>query len=141
MYWKKSKYAVTEKKAMEAAACSKFMNVLNGAGGCAFGAQIGVDRVPVFEWINAATGWNKTPEEYMAIGKRLQTLKQAFNVKHGIDPKSTKPNPRALGMPAMTEGANKNRTVEIDRMIEDYWRQFNWNTDTGRPSEAMMEFK
>ena len=141
MYWKKSKYAVTEKKAIEAAACSKFMNVLNGAGGCAFGAQIGVDRVPVFEWINAATGWTKTPEEYMAIGKRLQTLKQAFNVKHGIDPKSTKPNPRALGMPAMTEGANKNRTVNIDRMIEDYWRQFNWNTDTGRPSEEMMDFK
>ena len=140
MYRKKSKYKVTEKKAIEAAACSKFMNVLNGAGGCAFGAQIGVDRVPVFEWINAATGWNKTPEEYMTIGKRLQTLKQAFNIKHGIDPKSTKPNPRALGQPAMTEGANKNRTVNIDGMIKDYWRQFNWNTDTGKPSEELIDF-
>ncbi|RJP86893.1 MAG: aldehyde ferredoxin oxidoreductase [Desulfobacteraceae bacterium] len=139
MYLKRSKYQVTEKKAIEAAACSKFMNVLNGAGGCAFGAQIGVDRVPVFEWINAATGWNKTPEEYMAIGKRLQTLKQAFNVKHGIDPKSTKPSSRALGQPAMTEGANKHRTVNIDRMMADYWRQFNWNKDTGRPPEEVID--
>ena len=45
MYRKKSKYKVSEKKAIEAAACSKFMNVLNGAGGCAFGAQIGTDRI------------------------------------------------------------------------------------------------
>ena len=139
MYRKSSKYKVTEKKAIEAAACSKFMNVLNGAGGCAFGAQIGSDRFPIFEWLNAATGWEKGPEEYLEIGKRLQTLKQAFNVKHGIDPKSTKPNPRALGQPPMTQGANKNRTVDLDQMIEDYWRQFNWNTDTGRPPQDIIE--
>jgi aldehyde:ferredoxin oxidoreductase len=138
VYLKKSKYNVTQKKAIEAAACSKFMNVLNGAGGCAFGAQIGVDRVPIFEWINASTGWNKTPEEFMAIGKRLQTLKQAFNIKHGIDPKSTKPNPRALGRPAMKAGANKNRTVDIDQMIGDYWQQFGWDRTTGRPGDQAV---
>ncbi|MBC2716895.1 MAG: aldehyde ferredoxin oxidoreductase family protein [Desulfobacteraceae bacterium] len=135
MYRKKSKYKVTEKKAIHAAACSKFVNVLNGAGGCVFGAQIGVDRVPFFEWLNAATGWDKTPEEYMEIGKRLQTMKQAFNIKHGVDPKSTKPNPRALGQPPQAKGANKKRTVNVDKMIEDYWRQFGWNTRTGNPSD------
>jgi aldehyde:ferredoxin oxidoreductase len=137
VYRKSSKYKVTEKKAMEAAACSKFMNVLNGAGGCAFGAQIGVDRFPIFEWLNAATGWDKTPEEYMSIGKRLQTLKQAFNIKHGIDPKSTKPNPRALGQPSQSEGANKNRRVDIDKMVGDYWRQFNWDPQTGKPKDEV----
>jgi len=140
MYRKKSKYKVTEKKAIHAAACSKFVNVLNGAGGCVFGAQIGVDRVPFFEWLNAATGWNKTPADYLEIGKRLQTMKQAFNIKHGIDPKSTQPNPRALGQPVMTQGANKNRTVNLDKMISDYWGQFGWNPDTGKPSGEMMDF-
>ncbi len=140
MYRKKSKYKVTKKKAIHAAACSKFVNVLNGAGGCVFGAQIGVDRVPFFEWLNAATGWNKTPADYLEIGKRLQTMKQAFNIKHGIDPKSTKPNVRALGQPAMTQGANKNRTVDLDKMISDYWGQFGWNTNTGKPSETEINF-
>jgi aldehyde:ferredoxin oxidoreductase len=140
IYRKTSKYKVTEKKAVEAAACSKFMNVLNSAGGCAFGAQIGTDRFPIFEWLNAVTGWNKTPADYMEIGRRLQTMKQAFNIKHGIDPKSTKPNVRAVGQPPLTEGANKNRTVDIDQMIADYWRQFNWNTDTGKPPEEVMDF-
>jgi len=136
MYLKKSKYEVSDTKAAQAAACSKFINVLNGAGGCIFGAQIGVDRVPIFEWLNAATGWRKTPGEYLAIGKRLQTLKQAFNLKHGIEPKSTRPNPRALGDPPLVEGANRQRTIEIDRMIEDYWYQFGWSTRTGEPAPA-----
>ena len=140
MYRKKSKYKVTEKKAIHAAACSKFVNVLNGAGGCLFGSFIGTDRFPIFEWLNAATGWSKTPADYLEIGKRLQTMKQAFNIKHGIDPKSTKPNPRALGQPPLTQGANKNRTVNADKMISDYWGQFGWNTDTGKPSETMMDF-
>jgi aldehyde:ferredoxin oxidoreductase len=140
MYRKKSKYKATERKAIHAAACSKFINVLNGSGGCIFGAQIGLDRVPFFEWLNAATGWDKSPEEYMEIGKRLQALKQAFNIKHGIDPKSTKPNPRALGHPPMTEGANRKRKVDVDKMIEDYWQNFGWNTNTGKPNDEAMKF-
>lgn len=126
MYRKAGKYYVTGRKARAAAACSKFINVLNGAGGCAFGAYIGVDRMPVFEWLNAAAGWNKTPHEYMDMGARLQVMKLAFNQKHGIDPKSFRPNPRALGEPAMTRGANAGRKVDIDRMSRKYWKQFRW---------------
>jgi aldehyde:ferredoxin oxidoreductase len=126
MYRKAGKYYVTKRKARAAAACSKFINVLNGAGGCAFGAYIGVDRMPVFEWLNAATGWNKTPHEYMDMGARLQVMKLAFNQKHGIDPKSFRPNPRALGEPAMTRGANAGRKVDVDRMSRKYWKQFRW---------------
>jgi hypothetical protein len=58
----------------------------------------------------------------MAIGKQLQTLKQAINIKHSIDPKSKKPNPRTPGQPTQSEGANKNRTINIDRRIEQYRR-------------------
>jgi aldehyde:ferredoxin oxidoreductase len=141
MYRKSSKYRASGKKAREAAACSRFMNVLNGAGGCAFGAQIGVDRVPVFEWLNAVTGWTKTPAQYMEIGARLQTLKQAFNLKHGVDPKSARPNPRTVGQPPLIQGANRYRTVHIDRMMTDYWEQCGWSPETGRPAEEDMEFK
>lgn len=139
MYRKASKYKATEKKAIQAAACSKFNNVLNGAGGCAFGAFIGVDRMPIFEWLNAATGWNKTPNQYMEIGARLQTMKQAFNVKHGVDPKSYRPTPRALGEPPMTQGANRNRQVDMDKMVVQYWQQFNWDDQTGKPSDNAVD--
>ena len=55
-YLKSSKYGDDRQKAAMAAACSRFVNVLNGAGACLFGAFLGVHRLPLFEWLNAASG-------------------------------------------------------------------------------------
>jgi len=133
LYFKDSKYEFDEDKARAAAACSCFMNVLNGAGGCLFGAFLGVHRLPVFEWLNAATGWSCTPEEYMETGRRIQTLRQAFNIKHGVNPAANVMSDRALGRPPLTAGANAGRTIEIEKMMQGYWRQFGWDAKTGRP--------
>lgn len=138
IYTKNSRYEASDKQAQESAACSKYMNVVNGAGICMFGAFMGIKRTPTFDWINAATGWNKSPDEYMAIGERIQTLKQAFNVKHGIDPKANKLSDRALGRAPLTQGANKGRTVKIEKMMSDYWAQFGWDTATGMPTQQCM---
>ncbi|MBW2599111.1 MAG: aldehyde ferredoxin oxidoreductase family protein [Deltaproteobacteria bacterium] len=139
LYFKGSKYVVDEEKAIIGAACSKFVNVLNGAGLCLFGSFLGTKKIPTFEWLTEATGWNKTPEEYMEIGGRIQTLRQAFNVKHGIEPKDFKISGRAVGMPPLSGGANKGRTVDIDKMMEGYWGQFGWDTETGKPGAECME--
>ncbi|MDM8517442.1 aldehyde ferredoxin oxidoreductase family protein [Desulfobacterales bacterium HSG16] len=139
LYSKKSKYRTDEKKAAMAAACSKFMNVVNGAGACLFGMFLGVHRIPVFEWMNAATGWKKTPEDYMIAGESIQTLKQAFNIKHGIKPKDFTVSDRALGKPPQSRGANRDRTVNIEKLMQDYWRQFNWDDKTGIPQPGQIE--
>jgi len=139
LYMKSSKYDAAQEKAEAAAACSRFMNVLNGAGGCSFGALFGVHRVPFFEWLNAATGWDKTPDEYMKTGERIQTLKQNFNIKHGVDPKKFIPNKRALGSPPITHGANKGRTVNIEKMMKDYWNDFGWDNETGKPTAEKLK--
>lgn len=139
LYLKDRKYDVTEEKAVMAAACSKFMNIVNGAGLCLFGTFLGVKRIPVFEWLNAATGWNKTPEEYMEIGTRIQTLKQMFNVKHGIEPISFKVGERVAGKPPQKEGANKGRVVNIEKMMSDYWSHFSWCPKTGKPTNTCLQ--
>jgi aldehyde:ferredoxin oxidoreductase len=135
-YFKGRKYRADEEKAVTAAACSKFMSLANGAGLCMFGLFLGATRIPTFEWLNAATGWNRTPEDYLAAGERIQTLKQAFNVKQGIDPRMKRVCERAAGTPAQAKGANRGRTVDIDRMMSDYWRQFGWDPQTGVPPAA-----
>jgi len=139
VYTKGSKYELEEDKITAAAACSRFMNVLNGTGTCLFGAFLGVERLPLFEWLNAATGWDRSPADYMTIGERIQTLKQAFNVKHGVDPKSFKANPRTLGIPPQTEGANAGRSVAVDAMMRAYWQRFGWDPATGKPGEAVLK--
>lgn len=141
-FFKKSKYRADKESAIKAAACSKFMNVANGAGLCMFGAFMGVHRLPIFEWLNAATGWANTPDEYMEAGERIQTLKQAFNIKHGIDPKSLKACDRSVGQPPLLSGANKGLIVEIDKMMKNYWEVMGWNPETGEPDmESIQEEK
>ena len=137
IYTKSSKYDVEAEKITAAAACSRFMNVLNGSGACLFGAMLGVARLPLFEWLNAATGWDRTPADYMAVGGHVQTLKQAFNVKQGVDPKSFKANPRTHGNPPLQKGANAGRRVAIDAMMRAYWQAFGWDPETGRPGRAL----
>jgi len=75
----------------------------------------------------------------MGIGERVQTLRQAFNIKHGIEPKDFKISDRAVGKPPLSGGANKGRTVDIDKMMEGYWGQFGWDTSTGKPGAECME--
>jgi aldehyde:ferredoxin oxidoreductase len=107
MYLKRSKYKPDMDKALASAACSKFMNIMNGAGTCLYGAMLGADSFPVFGWLNAATGWNLAAEDYMEIGERIQTLKQLFNLKQGVDPVHIRMTDRALGRPHLETGANK----------------------------------
>ena len=74
----------------------------------------------------------------METGARIQTLKQAFNAREGI-PLKHSINKRALGIPAQKHGANKGRTIDLDRFIEDYWNAFGWNPNTGIPTNESLQ--
>jgi len=139
VYLKGSKFTADAEKAEMGAACSCFVNVLNGAGGCLFGAFMGAERFPLFAWLNAATGWQRSPEDYMQIGARIQTLKQMFNLRHGIRPGRITMSDRALGRPPQTEGANEGRTVPIEMLKKGYWRQMGWDPETGVPTKETLQ--
>lgn len=139
LFTKGSKYKIDLEKAQSAAACSKFMSLSNGAGMCLFGLFLGAKRIPTFDWLNASTGWQLTPEEYMAIGERIQTLKQTFNIKHGIEPRENFISARALGKIPQVEGANKGRSVDVEKLAPGYWNQFGWDTTNGKPKEETLK--
>jgi aldehyde:ferredoxin oxidoreductase len=140
-FTKGHKYEWSPARAAAAAACSRFMNVLNGSGTCLFGALLGVERLPLFEWLDAATGWHRTPAEYLAIGDRIQTMKQVFNLKQGLDPRTFKASARTLGIPPLAAGANKGRRVALERMRRDYWQALGWDPQTGVPRpETLQQF-
>lgn len=133
LYFKGSKYTNIDKHAEIGAINSKYMTIVNSVGACMFGSFLGAKRFRVFEWLNAATGWNYTPEQYMEKAADIHTLKQSFNVKHGIEPNKIKISERALGRPVQTEGANKGRSIKIEEMMSRYWKQFGWDSVTGKP--------
>jgi aldehyde:ferredoxin oxidoreductase len=135
----KSKYVADREKAVCAVANSCFTQFYNGVGLCLFGALIGVHRVPVFEWTNAATGWERSPGEYMEIGRRVQTLRQLFNIKHGIDPRLIKAHSRSIGEPVQVIGPNRGRSFDLGKMMRDYWDEIGWDPESGVPTPETIE--
>ena len=130
---KKDEYEASETNALKAMANSCFKMLIDGVGGCWFAAALGVQHWQIFEWLNAATGWDKSPDEYMEIGKNMQTLRQLFNVKHGIDPMSFKIVHRMNGNPPLKKGPLAGITFDIRKMMQKYWEVIGWDPRTGVP--------
>lgn len=136
-YPKKNKYTDDGEKARWAALNSQYTALLNGAGACIFGGFLGAHRFPIFEWLNAATGWQKSPQEYMQIGWNIQSLRQAFNAREGI-PLRHAIHPRPIGDPPQTQGANRGVSVPLQALTRLYWQEMGWDPETGRPPEEVF---
>jgi aldehyde:ferredoxin oxidoreductase len=132
MVYRKSSRLSTEQKEILLSTASKFMQVANGAGVCLFGVQCG-PRYPLIDYLNAATGWNRKPQEYLEIGERIQHLRQAFNVKHGKVPARDFRLPsRAAGDPPMSSGPLKGVKVPTEALGERFAEAMGWDGQ-GRP--------
>ncbi|MCX6084937.1 MAG: aldehyde ferredoxin oxidoreductase family protein [Caldiserica bacterium] len=136
---KAGKYRADATQAAIGVANSCFTQLFNGVGLCMFGAMMGVDHIPVFEWLNAATGWHMTPEEYMETGRRIQTIRQLFNVREGIDASSLAISSRAAGHPPLEHGANRGRSVPLVALMHDYWGRMGWDPGTGTPTAQTLQ--
>ena len=130
---KAQEYIPSEKEALKAVAGACFKQVVDGSGGCLFAAILGVQHWKVFEWLNYTTGWDKTADEYMEIGKRIQTLRQLFNIREGINPVDFKLNRRLSGDDPLKDGPLKGLKVPIDEMMSLYWKAIGWDEKSGIP--------
>lgn len=130
----KSKYRNTKDKDVLLAAGSSYMQFINGAGICLFGVQMG-GKLDIPAYANAATGWSFSPEEYLSIGERIQNIRQAFNVKHGIVPRRDFALPaRAAGNPPLDAGPMKGITLDVGTLQDGFLREMGWDRETGAPS-------
>ncbi len=129
MVYRKSSRYVTKDREILLAAASKFMQVVNGCGVCLFAAEFG-DAYPLIEYINAAAGWDRQPEEYLDIGHRIQHARQIFNVRHGkIPARDFRPPDRALGRPPLRSGPLKGASVPLQELSENFTREMGWDKD------------
>jgi aldehyde:ferredoxin oxidoreductase len=138
-YTPKERYRFTPEKNRLLVAASKYLQTANGCGMCQFGLQMG-GNLPVPSYINAATGWTHRPEHYLEVGARIQALRQAFNVKHGVrTPVDFKLPRRALGHPPLAVGPLKNVTLDEEKLRTDFFRGMGWNPESAAPERATLE--
>lgn len=138
-YAKKEEYIPGDREAIKSVALSCYKQVVDGSGGCLFAAVSGIQHWPIFKWLNAATGWDKTADQYMETGKRIQTLRQMFNVREGVDPHSFKMHDRIAGRPPLDEGPLKGKSIPIEEMMRLHWKHFGWDEKSGVPLDETLQ--
>ncbi len=136
---KEDDYIPSEETALKSVASSCYKQLVDGIGGCLFAMITGAQHFKIFDYLNASTGWNKTPDEFMEIGKRMQTLRQMFNIREGINPIDFKIHDRLAGKPPLTTGATKGKTVPIEEMMKLHWQVFGWDENTGIPKKGTVK--
>ena len=81
--------------------------------------------------INGATGWNVTPQDLLAAGKRIVSLKRLLNFKLGLT-RADDRLPDLLLKPLM-EGGSKGVVPDMAALLEGAYAEFGWDAKTGRP--------
>jgi len=118
---------------------SWYKMLVDVAGACFFGTQVG-GPLPLVGWMNAATGWELTADQYLAAGERIHQLRHAFNLREGINPaRDCRPHPRMYGEPPLKAGPFKKTTLDVDGFIREYYRAMNWDLDSGRTASAHLK--
>jgi len=78
------------------------------------------------EMVNVVTGWDYTDEELLEVGKRIYSLEREFNSKAGFVRKDDMLPPRFLEE-ELEEGSSRNRVVQLDKMLDEYYAIRGWD--------------
>ena len=116
---------------------SHYMQLVNSCGMCMFGAM--TSYLPLVDWMNAATGWDLSADEYLEIGERILSLRKAFNMREGIQPADHQLSDRAVGKTPLTIGPLNGNTIDIESLMKTFYEIAGWDLATGGPTPEKMK--
>ena len=112
-------------------------HVLQAAGACLFGyLSMTVDFLP--EWLSAVTGHDYSLDELLVCGERIANVRQAFNLREGINMLKYQIPWRAYGRPPLDSGPNAGVTVNIESLLREYLEEMAWSQDAGMPDKERL---
>jgi len=117
---------------------SNFHQAVVCTGTClfVFWAYPNVD--PIADFMRAVTGWDVTDDELLKTGERIANLRQAFNIREGLNPLKFKVPNRVLGEPPLKEGPVAGVTLDEDTLIKEYLTAMDWDLETAKPSRRKL---
>jgi aldehyde:ferredoxin oxidoreductase len=120
------------------ARASAYLQVGASAGVCLMPMMF-FGNFPLVEFLNAVTGWDADVAEILETGNRLMTLRQAFNIREGIETGDVKLPDRMKGVPAQSDGPLADVTIDIDSLAREYREAMGWDAETARPTDETLE--
>ena len=82
-------------------------------------------KYPLLELIKAVVGWDFSIDEAIKTGIRIQTLRQAFTLREGVDIISNKIPERAVGVDYLAD-------------YKGYCEKMGWNPENGYPLKETL---
>jgi aldehyde:ferredoxin oxidoreductase len=93
---------------------------------------------PIGDFMRAITGWEVTDEELLKTGERIANIRQAFNIREGLNPLEFKVPGRVVGKPPLKAGPSAGVTVDEETMIREYLTAMDWDLGTAKPSKRKL---
>ncbi|MFX1281552.1 MAG: aldehyde ferredoxin oxidoreductase family protein [Promethearchaeota archaeon] len=114
-------------------ALAQFSNCL---GLCMFASML--QKYPMRELTISLTGWDITIEELINIGRRIQTIRQAFTIREGIIlAENTLPG-RAYGDPPFESGPHKGKIIDYKGDYKGFCEKIGWDPKNGYPLKETL---
>lgn len=84
-------------------------------------------------WLQALTGFDLDGREVQRAGERIVNLERLFNAREGIGRKDDTLPARFLREPLNATGPSRGAVLELEPMLDEYYRARGWDTVTGLP--------
>jgi aldehyde:ferredoxin oxidoreductase len=117
---------------------SNFKHAVICAGMCLFVYMALPNVEPIAEFMRTITGWDITNDELLKTGERIANLRQAFNIREGLNPLQFKVPDRIIGKPPQKEGPLAGITVDEDTLDKEYLAAMDWDLKTAKPSKNKL---
>jgi aldehyde:ferredoxin oxidoreductase len=90
-------------------------------------------------YLSAITGWEISVQELVKTGERIMNLRQAFNLREGINQLDYKIPGRMLGRPPLPGGKTQGISLDWEHMVSEYYEEMDWDIKTSKPSVKKLE--
>jgi aldehyde:ferredoxin oxidoreductase len=90
------------------------------------------------ELLQAATGWTLTGEDVRRVGERIVNLERLFNARAGVGRTDDTLPVRFLREPLPQGNPSAGAVVELDPMLDEYYRARGWDVATGLPTHEKL---
>jgi aldehyde:ferredoxin oxidoreductase len=85
------------------------------------------------DWLRALTGFDLDGRDVQRAGERIVNLERLFNAREGIGRRDDMLPARFLREPLNATGSSRGAVLELEPMLDEYYRARGWDTATGLP--------
>jgi aldehyde:ferredoxin oxidoreductase len=126
-----------KRKGGPSATVSQYLQVGNCAGICNF-ALIFFGYYPFIEFFNAVTGWELDMKEVLETGARVQTLRQCFTIREGVNIPDIRLPSRMKGDPPKETGPVAGIIIDEQSLSHEYRKAMGWDPESGQPTDDTL---